>query len=191
MFAKHRFDVGSNTELKIKLTPEHPLPVYDEGPPAPIYLRDEFLIELALLKNFNIVTTLSHSKYSSRMFVHRKSSGKLRIFIDLRSVNHLLRHDYLNSKFLISIMTDATSHLTGKFLCSKLDSSQSYHCVQTADDLSVQLLAFNFASRTFAYNCLAQDLRNSFMGHSSFGQRYLDPCLAANVCSQFMDDIPV
>ena len=28
VFAKHRFDVGYNTELKIKLTPEHPLPVY-------------------------------------------------------------------------------------------------------------------------------------------------------------------
>ena len=28
IFAKHRFDVGYNTELKIKLTPEHDLPVY-------------------------------------------------------------------------------------------------------------------------------------------------------------------
>ena len=27
MFAKHRFDVGYKTELKNKLTPEHPLPV--------------------------------------------------------------------------------------------------------------------------------------------------------------------
>ena len=49
MFSKHRFDVGYNTELKIKLTPEHQLPVYVQGPPAPIHLRDEILIELAML----------------------------------------------------------------------------------------------------------------------------------------------
>ena len=79
VFAKYRFDVGYNTELKIKLTPVHPLPVYIQGPPAPIHLGDEILIELALLQYLNIITTLSHSKYSSPIFVHRKSAGKLRI----------------------------------------------------------------------------------------------------------------
>ena len=69
VFAKHRFDVGYNTELKIKLTPAHQLPVYVQGPPAPIHLRDEILVELALLQCFNIITTLSHSKYSSPIFV--------------------------------------------------------------------------------------------------------------------------
>ena len=56
VFAKQCFDVGYNAELKIKLTPEHPLPVYVQGPPAPIHLRDEILIELALLQYFNINT---------------------------------------------------------------------------------------------------------------------------------------
>ena len=188
VFAKHRFDVGYNTELKIKLTPAHQLPVYVQGPPAPIHLRDEILVELALLQYFNIITTLSHSKYSSPIFVHRKPSGKLRILIDLRRVNHLLRHDYLNSNFPISNMTDATNHFAGKKLFCKLDCSQAYHCVQMADDLSVQLLAFIFASRTFAYNCLAQGLNKSVTGFSSF-VKHLDKCLAANVCTQFMDDI--
>ena len=50
VFAKHCFDVGYNTELKIKLTTEHPFPVYVQGPPAPIHPRDEVLIELALLQ---------------------------------------------------------------------------------------------------------------------------------------------
>ena len=58
-----------------------------------------------------------------------------------------------------------------------------------ADDISVLLLAFNFASRTFAYNCLAQVLNKSVTGFSSFVKHYLDPCLAANVCTQFVDDI--
>ena len=57
VFAKHRFDVGYNTELKIQSTPEHPLHVYVQGPPAPIHLRDEILVELALLRYFDIITT--------------------------------------------------------------------------------------------------------------------------------------
>ena len=168
VFAKHRFDVCYNTKLKIKLTPSNPLPVYVQGPPAPIHLRDEILIELALLQFYKIITTLSHSKYSSPIFAHRKPSGQLRLLIDLRRVNHLWRHDYWNSNFPISNMTDATNHFAGKQLLCKLDCSQAYHCVQMADDLSVQLLAFNFGSRTFAYNCLAQGLNKSVTGFSSF-----------------------
>ena len=124
VFAKQRFDVGYNTELKIKLIPEHPLPVYVQGSPAPIYLRDEILVELALLQCFNIITTLSHSKYNNPIFVHRKSAGKLRILIDLRRLNHLLRHDYLNSNFPISNRTDATNHFAGKNLFCKIEFSQ-------------------------------------------------------------------
>ena len=101
VFANHRFDVGSNTELKNKLTTEHPFPAYVQGPPAPIHLRDEILVELAFLQYFNIITLISHSKYSSPVFVHRKSSGKLRIFIELGRVNHLVHHDYVNSIFPI------------------------------------------------------------------------------------------
>ena len=86
-------------------------------------------------------------------------------------------------------MTDATNYFAGKNLFCKLDCSQAYHCVQLADDLSVQLLAFNFASRTFAYNCLAQGFNKSVTGFSSFVKHYLDPCLAANICTQFMDDV--
>ena len=58
-----------------------------------------------------------------------------------------------------------------------------------ADDLSVQLLAFNFGSRTYAYKYLAQGLSKSVTGFSSFIRHYLDPCLTADLCTQFMDDI--
>ena len=188
VFAKHRFDVGYKTEPKIKLTPEHPLLVYVQGPPAPIHLRDEILIELALLQNFNLKTTLSHSKYSSPIFVHRKSSGKLTVNIVFLRVNQLLRQEYIYSNFRISNMTDARNHFTGKNLFCKLDCPQAYHCVQMADDLSVQLLTFNFASQTNAYNCSTQGLNKSVMGFRPFVKHYLDPCLAANNCTQFMDD---
>ena len=189
IFAKHRFDVGYNTELKIKLTPEHSMPMYVQGPPTPVHLREELQVELALMQYYGLITTLPQSKYSSPLFAHRKESGKLRLLIDLRRINHLLKNDYLNSNFPISNITDATNHFAGKTLFTKLDCSQAYHCVQMADDLSTQLLAFNFSSRTYAYKCLAQGLNKSVTGFSSFIRHYLDPCLAADVCTQFMDDI--
>ena len=147
------------------------------------------MIELTLLQNLNIIAKLSHSKYSSPRFNHRRSSSKLRIPIDLRRVNHLLRHEYLNCNFPISNMTEATNHFAVKIFFGKLDCSLAYPCVQMAHDLSVQALEFNFASRTFAYTCLAQGLNKSVTGFSSFVKHYLDPCLAANVCTQRMDDI--
>ena len=58
-----------------------------------------------------------------------------------------------------------------------------------ADDLSVQLLAFNFASRTFAYNSLDKGLNKSVTGFISIVKLYLDPCLATNVSTQVMEDI--
>ena len=58
-----------------------------------------------------------------------------------------------------------------------------------ADPLSVQLLSFNFASRTYAYTRLPQGLNKSVTGFSSFVRSYLDSCLAANLCTRFMDDI--
>ena len=127
---------------------------------APISLRDEYLIEPKLLHYFSTTTTLSHSRKSSPIFVYRKFSGKLRFLIGLRRVNHLLRHDYLKSNFRILKMMDATNHVAGKNLFCKLDYSHAYHCAQSANNVSIQLLVFSFASRTFAYNCLAHVLKN-------------------------------
>ena len=174
IFAKHRFDVGYNSDQA-----EHQRPLYTQGPPTPIQLRNELTVELALMHYFGLITTLSHSKYSSPLFAHRKPSGKLRMLIDLLRINHSIKIDYINSNFPISNMTDASNHFAGKSLFTKLDCSQAYHCVQMADDLSVQLFAFNFGSRTYAYKCLAQGLKKSVTGFSSFIRHYLNPCLSS------------
>ena len=58
-----------------------------------------------------------------------------------------------------------------------------------ADGTSVQLLAFKFSSRTYAYKCLAEGLSKSVAAFSSFIRHYLDPCLATGICTQFMDYI--
>ena len=86
-------------------------------------------------------------------------------------------------------MTYAVHHFTGKTSLTKLDCSQANHCVQMADPLSVQLVSFNFSSRTYAYTRLAQGLNKSMTGFSSFVRSFLDSCLAANLYTQFLDDI--
>ena len=186
--SEHRFDIGYNTEFKVKLTPEHDQPVYTQGSPTPIHLRDELHVQLALFHYFGLITTLPYSKYSSPLFAQRNSNGKLRLLSDWRRINHLLRNDFHDTSFPISNMHDAINHFAGKRLFTKLDCSQAYHCVQMADE-TVQLLAFNFSSRTYAYQQLAMGLSKSVTGFSAFIRHYLDGCLAAGHCTHFMDDI--
>ena len=52
-----------------------------------------------------------------------------------------------------------------------------------ADRRSVEMLAFNFASRTFAYKRLAQGLSRSVSAFSSFMREYLDPVVKADQCA--------
>ena len=58
-----------------------------------------------------------------------------------------------------------------------------------ADQRSVEMLAFNSASRTFDYKRLAQGLNRSVSAFSSFMREYLDPVVKADQCAQYVDDI--
>ena len=60
-----------------------------------------------------------------------------------------------------------------------------------ADQRSVEMLAFNFASRTFAYKRLAQGPSRSVSAFSSFMREYLDPVVKAEQCAQYVDDIGI
>ena len=60
-----------------------------------------------------------------------------------------------------------------------------------ADQKSIELLAFNFASRTFAYRRLAQGLSRSPSAFSSFIREYLDTVIEADQCAQYVDDIGI
>ena len=61
IFARHRFDIGMNTDFKVKLTPQHEEPVYSQSLPTPTNLKDDLLVELALMQEYGILTTLPHS----------------------------------------------------------------------------------------------------------------------------------
>ena len=87
--------------------------------------------------------------------------------MDPRKISTLIVDDYVNNKYPVSTLSDAAQHLAWKSLFCKLDCSQAYLCLQMADQLSVEMLAFNFASRNFAYKRLAQDLSRSVSAFSS------------------------
>ena len=84
IFAWHRLDIGINTEFKIKLTPKHDEPVYARSLPTPTNMKGDLLVELVLMQEYGIITTLTYSKYSSHIFAQRKPNGKLRILVDLK-----------------------------------------------------------------------------------------------------------
>ena len=157
----------------------------------PIHLKEDLIVELSLMHKYGIVTVLPFSKYASPIFAQRKSNGKLRLLVDLRKINSLIADDYTNNNHPVSTLSDAAQHLAGKSLFCKLDCSQAYHCLQMADQRSVEMLAFNFASRTFAYKKLAQGLSRSVSAFSSFMREYLDPVVKADQCAQNVDDIGI
>ena len=191
IFARHRMDIGMNTEFKVKLTPKDNKAVYSQSLPMPIHLKEDLIVELAVMHKYGIITVLPFSKYASPIFAQRRPNGKFRLLVDLRKINTLIADDYTNNNHPVSTLSDAAQHLAGKSLFCKLDCSQAYHCLQMADQRSVEMLAFNFASRTFACRRLAQGLSRSVSAFSSFMREYLDPVVKADQCAQYVDDIRI
>ena len=81
--------------------------------------------------------------------------------------------------------------MAGKNLLCKLDCSQAYHCLQMADQQSIELLAFNFPSKTFANRRLAQGISRSLSAFLSFIRKYLDPVIKVDQCAQYVDNIGI
>ena len=148
-------------------------------------------MELALVHKYGIITTLPFSKYASPIFAQIKSNGKTRLLVDLRKIKTLIAYDYNNNKHPVSTLTDAAEPFAGKNLFCTFDCSQAYHCLQMADQQSIELIAFNFASRTFTYRRLAQGFSRSLSAFSSFVRIYLNPVIKANQCAQYVDDIGI
>ena len=132
IIARHRMDIGMNTEFKVKLTPKDDKAVYSQSLPMPIHLKEDLIVELALMQKNGIITVLPFSKYASPIFAQRKANGKLRLLVELRKINSLIADDYTNNNHPVSTLSDAAQHLTGKSLFCRLDCSPAYHCLQMA-----------------------------------------------------------
>ena len=191
IFARHCFDISMNEEFTVKLTPKDDSPAYSQSLPTPINLKEDILVELPLLQRYRIITTLPFSKYASPIFAQEKPNGKLRLSVDLRKINNLISDDYINNNHPVSTLSDSAQHMAGKKFFCKLDCSQAYHCLPMADQRSIEMLAFNFASRTFDYRRLAQGLSRALSAFSSFMREYLDKDIKADQCAQYVDDIGI
>ena len=49
IFARHRMDIAMNSEFKVRLTPKDDKAVYCQSLPMPIQLKENLIVELALL----------------------------------------------------------------------------------------------------------------------------------------------
>ena len=121
--ARHRMDIGMNTDFNVKLTSKDDKAVYSQSLPMPIHLKEDLIVEVALMHKYGLITVLPSSKYASPIFAQRKPNGKLRLLVDLRKINSLIADDYTNNNHPVSILSDAAQHLAWKSLFCKLDCS--------------------------------------------------------------------
>ena len=142
---------------------------------------------MTLIQRYGIITTLPFSKYASPKLAQKKLIGKLRLLVDLRKINILISCDYINNNH-----RDRCCPTYGrqKLFC-KLDCSQAYHSLQMGDQRSIEMIAFNFASRTIACRRLAQGLSRALSAFSSFIREYLDKVTKADQCAQYVEGIGI
>ena len=92
---------------------------------------------------------------------------------------------------ILSAPAQMQHNTAGKKLFCKLDYSQAYYCLEMARQRSVELLAFNFASRAYVYRRLAQGHTRALSAFSSFIREFLDTVIEADQCVQYLDGIGI
>ena len=76
IFGRHRMDIGMNTEFKVKLTPKDDKAVYSQSLPMPIHLKEDLIVELALMHKYGIITVLPFSKRSEERRVGKECRSR-------------------------------------------------------------------------------------------------------------------
>ena len=79
MFAGHRFDKVMNEELKRKLRPKEDSPSYSQSLSTGVNLEEDIPLGLALLHQYEILTTLPIDTDASPIFAQGKPNTKLRL----------------------------------------------------------------------------------------------------------------
>ena len=70
-FARHTMNIGMNTEFMVKLTPKDNKAVHSQNLPMPNHLKEDLIVELALMHKYGSITVLLFSKYASPIFAQR------------------------------------------------------------------------------------------------------------------------
>ena len=53
----------------------------------PIHVKEDLIVEMALMHQYEVITVLPFSKYKSPILAQRKPNRKPRILVDLRKQN--------------------------------------------------------------------------------------------------------
>ena len=93
-FATQKMDIGKSSEFMVKLSPKDDKVVYNQSLPTPIYLKEDLIVELAVMHKYGIINVLPFSKYASPIFPQRKLNEKLRLLLDLQKINLLIEDDH-------------------------------------------------------------------------------------------------
>ena len=125
IFARHRMDIGMNREIKVQLTPKDDKAVYNQSLPLPIHLKEDLIVELALMNKYEIIRVRPRSKYASPIFAQRKPNGKLRLLVDLRKVNSLIADEFdsVNKALSDACELELKQPIPGKQLVLMTDAS--------------------------------------------------------------------
>ena len=164
-------DIGMSTEFKVKLTSKNDETVYSQKLLNPRHLKENLIVELTLMHKYEIITVLPFSKYVSLIFAQREPNRKLHLLVDLRKVNRLIAKNYTNNDHSFEVLSNAAQYLAGKSFFCMIDCC---HCLQLADQRSLQKLAFEFVK---ACKGLAQGLRRFVSAFSRF-------CVSPSTCTQ-------
>ena len=104
----------------MKLTPRDDESVYNQKLPMPIYLKEDLILERALMHKHRIIIVLPFPKYASYIFTKEETSGEQRPTVDLRKINTLFADDHTETNDLVSVFADAAEHLAGNFFSGSL-----------------------------------------------------------------------
>ena len=81
IFARHRMDIGMNTEFKVKLTPKDVEAIYSRSMPMPIQLNEDLIVDLALMHKYGVTTLLPFSPSRQVPYFHRGSPTGNYVFL--------------------------------------------------------------------------------------------------------------
>ena len=72
IFARHRVDVGINTEFKVKIALKGDKALYCQNLPMPIHMKEDSIVELTLCTNMWSLQSYP-SQSTQALFLHRKN----------------------------------------------------------------------------------------------------------------------
>ena len=111
----HPLDIDIKRDFKAQLTSQHDRPVYSQNFWTPTNLKDDLLVKLPLVKEYGTITTLLYGQYLSSIFAQCNLNGKLKILVDSRPMKHLMKYENGEPKQLVTRISDAAHHMTGKY----------------------------------------------------------------------------